>query len=183
MTIYAIFAEDGSSRGFLPADVFGERVIDGKPNPRIPAEAVEITREQWQELLSTNRKVWDGTKVVERTAPPSQDTLLAYAKQLRWDLEVGGITLGGVAIATDDRSKTLIMGARIRADEDPGVLEDWDTGDTSIVLDAGQIKEISSAVAAHVSRCFTIFRAVKAHILAGRITTIIAIDEAFAALG
>ncbi|MEE9481866.1 DUF4376 domain-containing protein [Methylobacterium ajmalii] len=180
MIIYAIFAEDGSPRGFLPADVFGEREIDGEPNPRIPAEAVEITYAQWQELLSSNRKIWNGSAVVESAAGPTPDALLAHAKQRRWERENGGAQLGDDLIASDDRAKLLIMGARLRADADPSTTEDWDMPDgTTRILTAPEIVALSDAIGAHISNVFKVFSGVKAKIQAGQITTFEQVDAAF----
>jgi len=178
--IYALFAEDGTPRGFLPADLFGEREIDGKPNPKIPAEAVEITHDQWQELLSTNRKVWDGTKVVDRVIATDQAALIAYAKQKRWEKETGGARAGDQTIASDDRSKLLLMGARLRADADSSTTEDWDMPDgTTRVLTAPEIVALSDAIAEHVSSVFKVYSATKTKIEAGEITTFEHINAVF----
>lgn len=45
--------------------------------------------------------------------------LLSYAANVRWQREVGGISIDGVSVGTDDRSKQMLMGARINADADP----------------------------------------------------------------
>lgn len=71
MTKYAVFTNDGFPNGFYAEDVHGERFIDGKPNPQclIPSDAIEITDEQWQTLLSGGHK-WDGAQVIEFVPPP-----------------------------------------------------------------------------------------------------------------
>jgi Domain of unknown function (DUF4376) len=76
--------------------------------------------------------------------------LVAYAKQRRWELETGGITVGGVSVYTDDRSKLMILGARARAQSNPDLVEEWDAADGQVYpLSAAQIIAISDAVAAH----------------------------------
>lgn len=112
----------------------------------------------------------------------STSALIAYAADKRWQIETGGIVLGGVPIATDDRSKIMIMGARVAAAANP----DWETvwhgadGQT-YPLNATSMIAISDAVEAHVNSTFSTFAAVKSDIAAGDITTTAEIDAAFAA--
>jgi hypothetical protein len=114
--------------------------------------------------------------------PPGKPDLIGYAAQRRWEIEVGGIVLGGVPIATDDRSKTMILGARVAAAANP----DWETvwhgadGET-YPLNAAQMIAISNAVEAHVNATFSTFAGLKADVGAGVITTAAEIDAAFAA--
>lgn len=46
---------------------------------------------------------------------PSKADLLSYAADKRWQVETGGLVIGGVPVATDDRSKIMIIGARVKA--------------------------------------------------------------------
>lgn len=115
-----------------------------------------------------------------RPEPPPLD-LLAYAAQRRWQKEVGGIVVNGVPIATDDRSKTMIIGSRLAADADPNWSAQWVANDGHVYpINAAAIIAISDAVQAHVNACFTTFVAVKADIDSGVITTTEQIDAAFA---
>ncbi|GHE69834.1 hypothetical protein GCM10019059_31940 [Camelimonas fluminis] len=108
----------------------------------------------------------------------SKADLLAYAADKRWRVETGGITVGGVTVATDDRSKTMIMGARIKADADPAYVVGWKGADGGFVeLSASQIIAISDAVLAHVDACFAAEAAVSAAIASGDITTTQQIDD------
>lgn len=104
--------------------------------------------------------------------------LIAYAADKRWQIEVGGISIGGIDVATDDRSKTMIMGARIKADSNPAFSTRWKTQAGFAVLTAGEIIAISDAVLAHVDACFTAEATVLAAIEAGTITTSAEIDAA-----
>jgi hypothetical protein len=47
---------------------------------------------------------------------PRAVDLMAYTAQKRWEKEVDGIEIGGIPVHTDVRSKTMIMGARIKSD-------------------------------------------------------------------
>lgn len=125
--------------------------------------------------------VVDGDDMVAPLAPTvTQDQLLAYAADRRWRREVGGILVGTVPVATDDRSKIMIMGARVAAAASP----DWETvwhgadGQTYPINAAAMIA-ISNAVEAHVNATFATFATVKAEIEAGEITTLAEIDAEF----
>lgn len=111
--------------------------------------------------------------------PPAD--LAAYAAQCRWQKETGGIVVGGMPIATDDRSKMMITGARLKADADAGFTTQWKAGAAVFVtIDAATIIAISDAVLAHVSACFAIEASVISDIGTGAITTTVEIDAAFA---
>lgn len=121
---------------------------------------------------------------VEPPAPPLDPTaarakLTAFAASKRWQVEVGGIMVGGVPVATDDRSKIMIIGARAAAVADANFTTQWKavSGDF-ITLDAATIIAISDAVLAHVAACFAAEAIVLAAIEAGTITTTAEIDAA-----
>lgn len=107
--------------------------------------------------------------------------MLAYAANVRYLKEIGGITVNDIALATDDRSKQMIMGARVAADANPDFSTPWVGGDGVIYpLTSEQVIAISNAVLAHVASCFATFAEVKAAIDAGTIATTAEIDAAFA---
>jgi hypothetical protein len=107
--------------------------------------------------------------------------LLAHAAEQRWLKEVGGIVVDGMIIATDDRSKLLLQGARTAADADPEHVEGWKTSSGEwIDLDAPTIIAISNGVRSHVSACFALERSVADQIAADAITTLAEVEAAFA---
>jgi hypothetical protein len=107
--------------------------------------------------------------------------LVAYAADARWRKEVGGIDVAGVPVATDDRSKMMIVGARVAAAADPGWSTVWHGADgNTYPVDAAAMIAISDAVQAHVNTSFGTFAAVKADIEAEVITNTAAVDAAFA---
>lgn len=113
--------------------------------------------------------------------PPAKGDLIAYAANARWRKEIGGVTFAGVAIATDDRSKQMILGARVAASADPAFVTNWVSADGSIVpLDATNIVALSNVVLGHVDGCFSTYAAVVAEINDGSIATIAEVDAAFA---
>ena len=108
--------------------------------------------------------------------PMSQAELTAYAADVRWQREVGGIIVAGVSIATDDRSKLMITGSRVAAAANPA----WTTMWEGIhLIDAATMILISDAVEAHVNGVWSTFATVKAGIETGAITTRPEIDAAF----
>lgn len=120
------------------------------------------------------------------SAPPlrpqlGKAELLALAADRRWQKEVGGLVVGGVPVATDDRSKLMITGARVAAAADPTWATVWHGADgNAYPLDAAAMIAVSDEVQAHVNKSFATFAAVKADIEAGDITTKAEIDAAFA---
>lgn len=79
----------------------------------------------------------------------------AAATDLRWQKEIGGIVINGIPVATDDRSKMLILGKRAQAQSNPAMLFRWKAADGDWVdLTGAQIIAIADAVANHVQTCF-----------------------------
>lgn len=105
--------------------------------------------------------------------------LTNYAANRRWQKEQGGITVAGLPIATDDRSKQMILGARIAADANPDFTTPWAVGPNVYELSAQQIIGISNAVLAHVASCFASYGAIITGLDDGSITTKEQIDAAF----
>jgi hypothetical protein len=92
------------------------------------------------------------TFVVDAYAEPMPDVaaLRAYAATARWRKENGGMTIGGLTVATDDRSKALIQGAYLQAQRDPAFTAQWKTASGSFVT----IGATEIAVSAHIQACF-----------------------------
>lgn len=119
----------------------------------------------------------------ELDAAPLPIDLAAYAKAARDRHEDGGITVSGVPIATDDRSKTLVLGARRRVEKDPSLVTKWSAADGSIYpLDAGTIIAVSDAIGDFVAELFEAYAGIMADLAAGTITTPGEIDARYGAL-
>lgn len=150
-----------------------ENVIEADPDFELPGKLV-IEHEPG---VGVGWSYFEGSFVAPE--PPAID-LVAYAAQKRWEKEVGGTEVGGMPVFTDDRSKTLIMGARQAADADPDFTTQWKTAAGAfITLDAAMIMAISNAVLAHVAACFAREAAVIAAIEDETITSAAEIDDAF----
>lgn len=74
--------------------------------------------------------------------------------QRRWEAETAGITLNGLAVATDDRAKLLINGAALEATIDPDYVMQWKTGGGFVRLTGAQVIGIARAVRGHTQACF-----------------------------
>jgi len=156
---------------------------DELPDPA----AFLVTGETYEKLDSVVRRHWTSRPLTPQeiadAANPTlpQDQLLAYAANKRWEIETGGITVGGVQIATDDRSKALINGTKAYLDANQTLTIKFKAGEGWVELGQEQITGIFTAVAAHVQSCFTAEAAIDARIGSGELTTAAAIDAAFAA--
>lgn len=124
--------------------------------------------------------VWSGGNVIPK--PVLKADLTAYAKSASYAKETGGFTFNGHVIASDDRSKSLILGSYTAAVANPAWTDTWSEDDGDYNLDATAITAMFNAMTAFVSACFAKRREVLASITTGTITTTTAIDEAFASV-
>jgi hypothetical protein len=114
---------------------------------------------------------------------PDAAALRAYAAAARWREEIAGIAIGGLTVATDDRSKALIQGAYLQAQRDPAFTAQWKTAAGAFVtIGAAEIETVALAVAAHIQACFgkeaEVVQAIDNHV----IDSFAQIDAAFDAL-
>jgi len=72
----------------------------------------------------------------------------------RYTAETSGTVIAGMPIDTDDRSKTLINGAALRAYRNTDYVLRWKTSDGFVDLPAAQVLAIADAVSEHVQLCF-----------------------------
>lgn len=141
---------------------------DGRQIPADPANA-----DYAQLMIEPNR-------IGRYSEPmPSKDELLAFAADKRWRVETVGITLSlakevRVRVPTDDRAKTLLMGAAsTMADKETAPFV---TGTSAATLTGAQFKVLFAAVIAHVKACFAAQAEIMSEIAAGKITQRAQID-------
>ena len=126
---------------------------------------------------------WTYVHTVEDARSLTLQELYAYNADKRWQAETGGFMFHGMMVSTDDRSKTMLIGARIKADSDPQFATRWKAKDGSfITLDATTVIAISDAVLAHVDACFTKEAAIMLDIDGAAITSYEQIDTAWLTL-
>lgn len=110
-----------------------------------PAGAVEVPF-----APADARQVWSFELEKWLSAPITAEAIASR----RYQAEVAGITLAGMHINTDDRSKLLINGAALDATIDPEYVMQWKMANGFVELTAGQVIGIARAVRAHVQACF-----------------------------
>lgn len=99
--------------------------------------------------------VWTIGWVVEE--PELDDVKVALRDEVadrRWRHETGGVTVAGIAVATDDRSKLLLNGKYRTAEKNPAMLHRWKSPAGEVVLTSAEVIALGDAVSAHVQACF-----------------------------
>lgn len=117
--------------------------------------------------------------VLEDVPAPSKSELLAYAAELRWQKEIGGIEINGAQVMTDRVSQSLISGAFSLVQHDPETVIDFKMADGWVQLDAGTMTALAVAVRKHIQACFAIEKSVAAKVNNGTITTHTEIEVEF----
>lgn len=141
------------------------------------------------EIPASKRRISEGPDGVELVSgepmwrledipPPNIEGLLAYAAAKKWQVETGGLTVGGASIDTSIDSQNRINGAYNYATANPGVLISFKAASGFVKLTSEQAIAIGQAVGAHVQACFAVEMAVAIAIHAGTITTTAEIDAA-----
>lgn len=120
----------------------------------------------------------DGVFVQPVIAPPTQADLMNYAANRRWQIETGGITVGGVAIDTSRDSQAMITGAYAYSQAHPEEPIKFKAASGWVTLDEPTMAAIATAVGAHVQASFAVEEAVDAAVSAGTITSFAEIDAA-----
>jgi hypothetical protein len=133
---------------------------------------------------------WPRDDAGEQTDPALQAVLQpynvfvtdeAYAAFRRWEVEQEGITSrAGVPLKTDDRSKSMIIGAGLAATVDENFVTTWVGADGGFYpLTNAQLREQVGDLQAHIDACFAAFVDVATGLRAGKIKTRKQIDDAF----
>lgn len=82
--------------------------------------------------------------------------ILSALAHKRWQIETGGIVVGGVPVKTDRESASKLTAAYVKADRDANYsVQNWKVEEGVFVsLDATTIIATGDAVSAHVQACF-----------------------------
>lgn len=95
----------------------------------------------------------------------------------RFEVETGGITVGGAQIRTDRESQGLIVGAKAAIDAAAIETVNWKAANGWVELSGAQVTAIATAVAQHVQACFSHEKALaEALDAAGSAPAILAVD-------
>ncbi len=109
------------------------------------------------------RVVWRGEWLQEPLPAPDlagmKEQLRAAATACRWSHETGGLTLGGVRVATalQDQNRIASVLAAMQVAEVDGVDFKADSG--WVYLTGAELQGIAAAITAHVQACFSAERA------------------------
>ncbi len=112
--------------------------------------------------LIEEQNLFDGNYLVFTDPPPVPATLeearaakLAALAATRWQRETGGITVNGIAVATDRESQALLTGAWCRCQQDPETLINWKGGNGWVQLGKTAVEYLAVSVSTHIEDCFT----------------------------
>jgi len=90
--------------------------------------------------------------------------LLASLAAHRYAIANGGTTFNGIALQTDDTSRSDLMAAYIMATANPSYTIQWKTPAGFATLNAATILALGNAVAAFVQKCFSTEAALVANV-------------------
>jgi hypothetical protein len=146
--------------------IFGKFDSNGRPlgfwDDKIsepPGDAVEIDAAD-RDAFVTTPQAWvfqNGARVA--APPPALAELKAKAfthlADRRWQAEIGGISINGSIIATDEKSQAKFMGAVVAAMLDANYSVQWKMpGGSFVTFNHDQIIAVGQAMRAHVQACF-----------------------------
>jgi hypothetical protein len=166
------------------------RIADGRVAEIVELDGVEPAQALHPDIAATivpaGPQVAEGWTYVggqfappEPPPPPTKGELIAYAADVRWRAETGGIEVGGQTIDTSRESQNMIAGADALAQADPEEPVDYKAASGWVTLDGATVHAVALAVGRHVRSCFRKEREVVAAIEAGAIASTAEIDAAF----
>lgn len=149
-----ILIETATGRCYDVAETVGEDIPFPVHESFVWADITEADPQpQTGWMAADNNGTWDFS---DPTPPPPPLDKEAYLAQIRYAVEVGGMTFEGLPIATDINTQTKLLGAREMAKGDPEFSIRWKSIEGFVTLNAAQVIAISDAVGMHVQKCFAI---------------------------
>lgn len=137
-------------------DHFGADLVMNGPQPTgepwqsVQGDGVEEIAGQW----FTKFKLVPETLNLDGLEAQRATKLSALAAK-RWQVETGGIIVGGITIKTDEDTQRKVTGAYVQAEKNPAFTAKWKVATGVFVdLDAATIILIGDALTAHVQACF-----------------------------
>jgi hypothetical protein len=127
---------------------------DGSGEITVPNDMGNRHRREIQEWVDDEGGVIE--EVPEQTTEERRQERFEELAAIRWGVEVGGITVNGMAVRTDRETTSILTAARIEADNDPTFTVRWKlSSGTFVTLDAATIIALSVAVRQHIQAAFT----------------------------
>ena len=97
--------------------------------------------------------------IIPEVVPPTLEDVktakLAELASARYTEEVGGIVVGGVTIATDRESQSMLTGAYVSLKQGLMQSVNWKGDDGWVTATLTEIEPIAQAVGQHIQACFT----------------------------
>ena len=121
------------------------------PERSTPSKPMKLTGSQVARWTGGGWDVLESAPAPDPLPTPDWPPLIAAR---RYTAETSGTVIAGMPIDTDDRSKTLINGAALRAYRNTDYVLRWKTSDGFVDLPAAQVLAIADAVSEHVQLCF-----------------------------
>lgn len=133
----------------------------------IPAHATEVAPPEFDPSTHTCRFIDGGWAVAEipqpepepQSVPPTLDDVkaikLTKLAEKRYEVETGGITVGGINVKTDRESQATLTGAWVTVQINPTALIDWKGADGWAQIDKATVELLAGEVGTHVQRCFS----------------------------
>lgn len=140
-------------------------------NPSVPPNAIEVPS-----APACSSEIWSGSAWTS-PHPLLKDHLADY----RWQKETGGITISGLPIRTDDRSKMLLAAIQqeIATTNDPTHTRQTKTTAGFVSLSDAQLSALYLAVISHVQKCFDCEQSLISSIDSSTLTTTQEVEAAF----
>jgi hypothetical protein len=153
----------------------------------IPVDQADQAQAKHDDLAATGKLTDDQIAVLNPAPSPDSVAtgLLAYSADQRWQKEVGGITVNGMYMPTDEQTQYTLTGAVTMVQVTPDTTIQWKIADgTFITLPGPELVLLAQAVATHVQNCFSTEANLSTGIQATppTTTTRAQIDQAYAAI-
>lgn len=131
--------------GWLPQEVVGFTPFD----PETQDRTGPVNEVQSDKVVSTYT-------VADKSLADVKAARKAELAALRYEKEIGGVSVFGTVVATDRPSQAMLTGAK--ASLDAGFITgpiDWKAESGFVQIDATTLGAIAEAVAVHIQACFT----------------------------
>jgi len=155
---YAIVTPAGTLFRIVNSDLPAGKTAAGLGVLEVDATIAAGYRQDFSQGSETARgwQIVDGVArpILAAIPGPTVESLSSRLAQRRWEEETGGVDFASINVATDDRSKLMLLGAADQARRDSGFTTRWKTDAGWIELNATQLVAAADAVRAHVQACF-----------------------------
>lgn len=115
------------------------------------------------ERFYDNAEVMVASEILVTATPKPIEQIKAILAEAvatsRYELETGGIVVGGMSIRTDRESQSMIASALQIVSRNPAAVIDWKGAAGWAQIDKAAVEAVADAVGSHVQACFSAERA------------------------